>query len=176
MGYTLRTLTEKIVELDSEQAPGSETRLLGEYLDNMRTGTGVWPHDNITSDMPIDDNTAAWWIAAYEVQGELQAAYDSGLTDPDNTSSTDHLLTYGFLCPAVRFTVENSDESLGGPAPEYYSTAEDADLGAEDYRAMIVKVLTDGELCEPMALEDAEEWAKQAVVVTASIIEKRLEL
>jgi len=171
MTYTLRTLTDHITKIDAEQAPGSETRLLGEYLDDMRlaTGVGAWPVGN-HDDVDIEPEVSAWWIAAYAVQAEVEEA---GTLGWDVADLLDDMLTAGHNRPSIRFTVQRTGEALGMPIPKYYTTATDAATAAAHLRSLLIEVLTGGSTCGygPIDVDAAEAQAAKDVTVTVDIVE-----
>ena len=68
-----------IREYEARLAPGSETALLGDWLERMReVAGGKLPRDRgAWHEIEIPDEEAAWWIAAYAKYEECDGQIDT---------------------------------------------------------------------------------------------------
>ena len=82
----LSDLHEQIKEHERQLAPGSETAMLGDWLERMRVVAGELPDDVGEWDtIEIPDDEAQWWLRAYAIMTEhdgdeewdLHRIYDS---------------------------------------------------------------------------------------------------
>lgn len=61
----LDILTDRIRDYERTLAPGSETALWGEYVEQMRDQVGVSPLRDLDDYPDVPEDEAAWWIGAY---------------------------------------------------------------------------------------------------------------
>jgi len=62
---TLGELTDEIRRNEHDLAPGSETSLWGDYLEDMRVQCGVIPIGDYDRDLPLPPDAAEYWMDEY---------------------------------------------------------------------------------------------------------------